>query len=101
MAFVLFLSIIILIYAGELLYKGPLSSCRCVHILMDLEFWIENAFEAAEPHLLASGTRDSARILSEMFVQWASAGGSPGAFAIRGILPYVLSFHTGNSTFLQ
>ena len=24
-----------------------------------------------------------------MFVQWASAGGSPGAFAIRGILPYV------------
>jgi hypothetical protein len=57
-------------YAGELLYK-------------------ENAFEAAEPHLLASGTRDSARILSEMFVQWASAGGSPGAFAIRGMLPYL------------
>ncbi|KAF8621998.1 hypothetical protein AX15_007352 [Amanita polypyramis BW_CC] len=59
-------------YVGELLYK-------------------EGDFEAAEPHLLASGTRDSARLLAEMFIQWASAGGSPGAFALRGTLPYLLN----------
>ncbi|KIL65689.1 hypothetical protein M378DRAFT_10575 [Amanita muscaria Koide BX008] len=57
-------------YAGELLYK-------------------EGSFEAAEPHLLASGTRDSARILSEMFVQWSAAGETPGVFALRGTLPYL------------
>ncbi|KAK2462949.1 hypothetical protein APHAL10511_005001 [Amanita phalloides] len=59
-------------YIGELLYK-------------------EGGFEAAETHLLASGTRDSARLLAEMFVQWASAGGSPGAFALRGTIPYLLN----------
>ncbi|KAF8736697.1 hypothetical protein AX14_014107 [Amanita brunnescens Koide BX004] len=57
-------------YIGELLYK-------------------EGGFEAAETHFLASGSRDSARLLAEMFVQWTSAGGSPGTFALRGTLPYL------------
>lgn len=59
-------------YVGELLYK-------------------DGSFEAAEAHLLASGNRDSARLLAEMFIQWASAGGPPGAFALRGIIPYLLN----------
>ncbi|KZT73173.1 hypothetical protein DAEQUDRAFT_722299 [Daedalea quercina L-15889] len=59
-------------YVGELLYK-------------------EGAFDQAEPHLLASGQRDSARLLAQMFVDWASAGGTPGAFALRGTVPYLLN----------
>ncbi|OCH94818.1 hypothetical protein OBBRIDRAFT_788823 [Obba rivulosa] len=59
-------------YIGELLYKDGL-------------------FEAAEPHLLAAGKRDSARSLAQMFVKWASAGGAPGAFALRGTIPYLLN----------
>ncbi|KAF7330189.1 hypothetical protein MVEN_02455900 [Mycena venus] len=58
-------------YVGELLYK-------------------EGAFEAAEPHLLASSKRDSARLLAEMFIEWsASDPSSHGAFALRGTLPYL------------
>ncbi|GLB44828.1 putative protein of unknown function (DUF410) [Lyophyllum shimeji] len=57
-------------YVGELYYK-------------------EGAFEVAEPHFLASGKRDSARLLAEMFITWSSAGGTPGAFALRGVIPYL------------
>ncbi|KAF5393607.1 hypothetical protein D9757_000020 [Collybiopsis confluens] len=57
-------------YVGELLYK-------------------EGSFEAAEPHFLASGSRDSARLLAEEFIQWASPSGTFGPFALRGILPYL------------
>ncbi|KAJ7746269.1 hypothetical protein B0H16DRAFT_1663815 [Mycena metata] len=60
-------------YVGELLFK-------------------DGAFEAAEPHLLASSKRDSARILAEMFIEWsASDPSSHGAFALRGTLPYLLN----------
>lgn len=48
---------------------------------------IEGSFDSAEPHLLASGQRDSARLLAQMFVEWASANGPPGAFALRGTVP--------------
>ena len=48
---------------------------------------VEGAFEAAEPHLLASGKRDSARILATMYLQWLPSVGTPGIFAIRGTLP--------------
>jgi hypothetical protein len=54
-----------------------------------LKFFQEGEFEAAEPHFLASGKRDAARLLAEMFFQWSSSGGSPGAFALRGTIPYV------------
>ncbi|KAJ7470795.1 hypothetical protein FB451DRAFT_1252276 [Mycena latifolia] len=58
-------------YIGELLYK-------------------EGAFEAAEPHFLASSKRDSARLLAEMFIEWSAVDpSSHGAFALRGILPYL------------
>ncbi|KAI0926187.1 hypothetical protein AcW1_008420 [Taiwanofungus camphoratus] len=57
-------------YIGELLYK-------------------EGAFESAEPHLLAAGKRDSARLLSQMFAEWAASGGTPGVFALRGTIPYL------------
>ncbi|OBZ72576.1 Golgi to ER traffic protein 4 [Grifola frondosa] len=59
-------------YVGELLYK-------------------EGAFDLAEPHLLAAGKRDSARLLAEMFVEWSESGGVPGAFALRGTIPYLLN----------
>lgn len=57
-------------------------------------YWrIENDFESAEPHLLASGRRDSARILANMMVEWSflSSGSKPGEFALRGTIPYVSS----------
>jgi len=57
-------------YVGELLYK-------------------EGSFEAAEPHLLAAGKRDSARLLAELFVQWSAGSQSHGAFALRGTIPYL------------
>jgi len=56
-------------YVGELLYK-------------------EGEFVAAQPHLLNAGTRDSARLLAEMSVEW-SAGLVPGHFALHGVLPYL------------
>ncbi|ESK95893.1 cytoplasm protein [Moniliophthora roreri MCA 2997] len=55
-------------YMGELLYK-------------------EGQFEAAELHLLASGTRDSARLLAEMFIQWGTPSNTFGSFALRGTIP--------------
>ncbi|KAH7884780.1 hypothetical protein F5I97DRAFT_1892062 [Phlebopus sp. FC_14] len=57
-------------YIGELLYK-------------------DGAFDAAEPHLLASGKRDSARLLAQMMVDWAATGDVPGNHALRGTLPYL------------
>ncbi|KAG5638542.1 hypothetical protein H0H81_012042 [Sphagnurus paluster] len=57
-------------YVGELLYK-------------------EESFAFAEPHFLASGKRDSARLLAEMFGQWTLAVGESGAFALRGVIPYL------------
>ncbi|KAG6337114.1 hypothetical protein ID866_1988 [Astraeus odoratus] len=57
-------------YIGELLFK-------------------EGAFDAAESSLLASGKRDSARLLAQMFVEWAGTSASPGNFALRGTLPYL------------
>ncbi|KAJ7503543.1 hypothetical protein B0H11DRAFT_1986015 [Mycena galericulata] len=58
-------------YVGELLYK-------------------EGSFEAAEPHLLSSSKRDSARLLAEMFIEWSAEDPSSyGAFSLRGTLPYL------------
>ncbi|KAK7461880.1 hypothetical protein VKT23_008314 [Stygiomarasmius scandens] len=57
-------------YIGELLFK-------------------EGSLEAAEPHLLASGSRDSARLLSDMFIQWGTPSGTFGPFALRGTIPYL------------
>ncbi|KAI5122518.1 hypothetical protein M0805_005246 [Coniferiporia weirii] len=61
-------------YVGELLYK-------------------EGSFDLAEPHLLSAGKRDSARLLAQMMSEWwqaTSKSASPGSFALRGILPYLL-----------
>jgi hypothetical protein len=49
----------------------------------------EGAFDLAEPHLLAAGKRDSARLLADMMAEWSTVGGTPGAFALRGTIPYV------------
>ncbi|PCH42358.1 hypothetical protein WOLCODRAFT_144004 [Wolfiporia cocos MD-104 SS10] len=59
-------------YVGELLFR-------------------EGAFESAEPHLLAAGKRDSARVLAQMFIEWGGNSGALGAFALRGTLPYLLN----------
>ncbi|KAJ4480213.1 hypothetical protein J3R30DRAFT_3403749 [Lentinula aciculospora] len=57
-------------YVGELLYK-------------------EGSFATAEPHFLASGSRDSARLLAEMFIQWAIPTNTFDPFALRGTIPYL------------
>ncbi|KAF5327502.1 hypothetical protein D9619_004982 [Psilocybe cf. subviscida] len=57
-------------YIGELLYK-------------------EHVFDVAEVHFLAAGKRDSARLLAEMFIQWAAPTNSYGLFALRGTVPYL------------
>ncbi|KAG5350204.1 Golgi to ER traffic protein 4 [Termitomyces sp. T112] len=72
-------------YVGELLYK-------------------EGVFDAAERHFLASGKRDSARLLAEMFTVWSAEGGTAGVFALRGVIPYlqngnILAARTFISTF--
>ena len=54
----------------------------------------EGDLVGAEPHLLASGTRDSARLLAQAYFDWAKASNSlkshAGIFALRGILPCAL-----------
>jgi hypothetical protein len=58
---------------------------------------LEGNFVGSEPHLLASGTRDSARLLALVYFDWAKATNSleshAGIFALRGILPYALCSH--------
>ncbi|TFY76924.1 hypothetical protein EWM64_g7088 [Hericium alpestre] len=60
-------------YVGELLYK-------------------DGILDGAEHHLLASGKRDSARLLAQVYHDWALSSGSlsshAGAFALRGTIPY-------------
>ncbi|KDQ14838.1 hypothetical protein BOTBODRAFT_32195 [Botryobasidium botryosum FD-172 SS1] len=58
-------------YIGELLYK-------------------EGAFDLAEPHLLAAGERDSARLLATIMFEWSRGGAEPGAYASRGVIPYLI-----------
>ncbi|CAK5269420.1 unnamed protein product [Mycena citricolor] len=63
-----------------------------LHHYIGVLLFKDGAFEAAEPHLLASGNRDSARVLAEMFIEWAAADvDSYGAFALRGTLPYLMN----------
>jgi len=49
----------------------------------------EGAFESAEVHFLASGKRDSARLLAEMFIEWAAPSNTYGVFSLRGTIPYL------------
>ncbi|KAI9454758.1 cytoplasmic protein [Lactarius psammicola] len=55
----------------------------------------ESDFVGAEPHLLAAGTRDSARLLAQVYFDWAKASDSleshAGTFALRAVLPYLLN----------
>lgn len=59
------------LYVGELLYK-------------------EGLFVEAEMHLLAAGSRDSARLLAHMMADWMPLRSSPGEFAIHGVFPFLL-----------
>lgn len=59
----------------------------CMLRLLSDMFYVEGAFEAAEVHYLVAGKRDSARMLAQMYVEWSSTGGTPGAFALRGTIP--------------
>ena len=58
---------------------------------------LDGNFVGAEPHLLASGTRDSARLLAQVYFDWAKAtntlGSHAGIFSLRGILPYAFRSH--------
>lgn len=63
-------------------------------------FSSEGAFQQAETHFLAAGNRDSARSFAKMMAAWLPVGGDPGAFAARGVIPYVfLQSITRNNTF--
>jgi len=50
----------------------------------------EGRFQVAETHLLAAGNRDSARLLAEMMANWLPVDHSPGDFAVRGVVPFLL-----------
>jgi hypothetical protein len=66
-------------------------NCLWVHDLWAiLTKSAEGEFEQAEPHFLASGNRDSARLLAEMMVQWCGSKHSPGPFALHGTIPWVI-----------
>ena len=69
--------------------RGFFFSSVFIFLIASVFFLVEGSFEAAEHHFLASGKRDSARLLSEMFLQWAEPTGEYGVFAIRGVIPYV------------
>ncbi|KAH6909235.1 cytoplasmic protein [Coprinopsis sp. MPI-PUGE-AT-0042] len=49
----------------------------------------EGAYDIAEPYLLSSGSRDSARLLAEAFLKWGIPKDVFGLFALRGTLPYL------------
>lgn len=51
----------------------------------------EGQLDVAEQHLLSSGTRDSARLLADVYLKWAgsSSSNSLGLFALRGTIPYL------------
>jgi len=72
----------------------PAGDPAMLHYLGDL-LYKEGDFFGAEPHLLASGTRDSARLLAQVYFGWAKAsnslGSHAGIFALRGVLPYLLN----------
>ena len=79
----------IFIITLENYYTRVNGHCRNYQGFPLLTFHKEGDFEAAEPHFLAAGKRDSARLLAEMFAQWSpSDGSSLGAFALRGVIPY-------------
>ncbi|KZV61652.1 hypothetical protein PENSPDRAFT_287400 [Peniophora sp. CONT] len=63
-------------YIGEVLYK-------------------DGAVEAAEVHFLNSGSRDSARLLAQLYIDWAkqtdTLAEAAEPFALRGTLPYLLN----------
>ena len=65
---------------------------------------LESDFVGAEPHLLASGTRDSARLLAQVYFDWAKASNSleshAGTFALRAVLPYAARSRTLLSRFI-
>jgi hypothetical protein len=77
-------------YIGDLLYKGFEPSFILLRKTQGLTS-TEGSFEAAEPHFLASGKRDSARLLADMFLQWAEPTQEYGVFALRGVIPCVFS----------
>jgi hypothetical protein len=65
----------------------------------------ETDFVGAEPHLLAAGTRDSARLLAQVYFDWAKASNSleshAGTFALRAVLPYAVHSPTPLSRFIS
>ncbi|KAH9953203.1 cytoplasmic protein [Lactifluus volemus] len=72
----------------------PAGDSALQHYVGDL-FLKEGDFIGAELHLLASGTRDSARLLAQLYFDWARAsdslGSHAGIFSLRGVLPYLLN----------
>jgi len=66
-----------------------ITDCSCVSRL-------EGNYVGAEPHLLAAGKRDSARLLAQNFHEWAEASNPltshAGAFALRGTIPSVYPY---------
>ncbi|KAG8788327.1 hypothetical protein FRC15_004910 [Serendipita sp. 397] len=53
-------------------------------------FYKEQDFVAAEPHLIASGSRESAKTLANMLFTWSRNGAEPGTYASKGVIPYLL-----------
>ncbi|KAG9078858.1 hypothetical protein FRC06_008126, partial [Ceratobasidium sp. 370] len=77
--------------AGGLPNMGNVQPGIQNFIITVANFFIVGSFEAAELHLLNSASRDSARLLAQMMFEWSRDGTNPGAYAIRGTVPYLLN----------
>ena len=89
-------------YIGDLLHKGRLKHIYLANHNNSLT--PEGDFVGAEPHLLAAGTRDSARLLAQVYFDWAKESNSlkshAGTFALRAVLPYAAHSRTPLSRFI-
>lgn len=64
-------------------------------LLWSIYSFKERLFELAEPHLLAAGKRDSARLLAHLLVDWSNGASNVGLYASRGVIPYVSNSYNG------
>ncbi|PVF98628.1 hypothetical protein CPB86DRAFT_806777 [Serendipita vermifera] len=62
-----------------------------LHAFIGDLFYKESDYVAAEPHLIAAGTRDSAKTLALMLFAWSRNGAEPGTYASKGVIPYLIA----------
>ncbi|GJJ08722.1 hypothetical protein Clacol_002941 [Clathrus columnatus] len=76
-------------YVGELLLKGKVFQVIKLNLVLLLSTGLEGILDQAEPHFLAAGKRDSARLLAKLALEWLGDSPDVGKFASRGVIPYL------------